>query len=69
MTPSGIEPATFRFVAQYLNHCATLVPIGSKYYVQLLISFTPIIVYDTHFVTPINFIPSSVCISSQTKID
>jgi hypothetical protein len=20
MTPSGIEPATFRFVAQYLNH-------------------------------------------------
>jgi hypothetical protein len=23
-TPSGIEPATFRFVAQYLNHCATI---------------------------------------------
>ena len=23
MTPSGIEPATFRFVAQNLNHCAT----------------------------------------------
>jgi hypothetical protein len=23
MTPSGIEPATFRFVVQYLNHCAT----------------------------------------------
>jgi hypothetical protein len=22
MTPSGIEPATFRFVAQYRNHCA-----------------------------------------------
>jgi hypothetical protein len=22
-TPSGIEPATFRFVAQYLNYCAT----------------------------------------------
>jgi hypothetical protein len=26
MTPSGIEPATFWFVAQYLNHCATAVP-------------------------------------------
>jgi hypothetical protein len=24
MTPSGIEPATSRFVAQYLNHCATI---------------------------------------------
>jgi hypothetical protein len=24
MTPSGIEPPTFRFVAQYLNHCATI---------------------------------------------
>jgi hypothetical protein len=23
MTPTGIKPATFRFVAQYLNHCAT----------------------------------------------
>ena len=23
MTPSGIEQATFRFVAQHLNHCAT----------------------------------------------
>jgi hypothetical protein len=26
LTPSGIEPATFRFVAQNLNHCATAVP-------------------------------------------
>ena len=24
MTPAGIEPATFRFVAQHLNHCATV---------------------------------------------
>ena len=27
MTQSGIKPATFRFVAQHLNHCATAVPI------------------------------------------
>ena len=26
MTQVGIEPATFRFVAQHLNHCATAVP-------------------------------------------
>ena len=29
MTPSGIEPATFRFVAQHLNHCATAVPTNN----------------------------------------
>ena len=26
LTPAGIEPATFRFVAQHINHCATAVP-------------------------------------------
>jgi hypothetical protein len=26
VTPSGIEPATFQFVAQHLNHRATAVP-------------------------------------------
>jgi len=25
LTAAGIEPATFRFVAQHLNHCATAV--------------------------------------------
>jgi hypothetical protein len=42
MTPSRIEPATFRFLAQYLNHCATVVPcvirvIKSKCYDELCI--------------------------------
>ena len=27
LTPARIEPATFRFVAQHLNHCATAVPL------------------------------------------
>jgi hypothetical protein len=26
LTPAGIEPATYRTVAQHLNHCATAVP-------------------------------------------
>ena len=31
LTPAGIEPATFRFVAQHLNHCATAVPNRNEY--------------------------------------
>jgi len=30
VTPAGIEPATFRFVAQHLNHCVTAVPTLGK---------------------------------------
>ena len=30
VTPSGIEPAIFRFVAQHLNHCATAVPLSNR---------------------------------------
>jgi len=40
LTPAGIEPATFRFVAQHLNHCATAVP---SYLVQIL--FNVILLY------------------------
>jgi hypothetical protein len=32
MTLYGIEPATFRFEAQYLNHCATAVPDQLMWY-------------------------------------
>jgi hypothetical protein len=30
LTPAGIEPGTFRFVAQHLNHCATAVPFRTS---------------------------------------
>ena len=35
MTPAGIEPATFRFVAQHLNHCATAVCCTKKHWLSL----------------------------------
>ena len=35
MTPFGIGPATFRIVAQHLNHCATAVPRLFVIYLQL----------------------------------
>jgi len=31
LTPAGIESATFRFVAQHLNQCATAVPDLNMY--------------------------------------
>ena len=31
LTQAEIEPATFRFVAQHLNHCATAVPLASTH--------------------------------------
>jgi len=42
LTPAGIKPAIFRFVAQRLNHCATAVPTcrwgGHKYRLKLWFS-------------------------------
>jgi len=38
LTPAGIEPATFRFVAQHLNHCATAVPKGFGGNIQKFVS-------------------------------
>jgi hypothetical protein len=37
--PSGIEPATFRFVAQYLNHCDTAVGVRSLLVTRLKLLF------------------------------
>jgi len=30
LTVAGIEPATFRFAARHLKHCATAVPVKQK---------------------------------------
>jgi len=41
MTPAGIESATFRFVAQHLNHCATAVPSRTRRVVIALFFLLP----------------------------
>jgi len=38
LTPAGIEPATFRFVAQHLNHCANAVP-NTFYELRYILSY------------------------------
>ena len=49
MTPSGIEPATFRFVAQHLNHCATAVPTESRSYVKNKENYWLCLIGNIHF--------------------
>jgi len=39
MTPAGIEPATFWFVAQHLNHCATAVPDAPVYQIYFILEW------------------------------
>ena len=39
LTLSGIEPATFRFVAQHLNHCATAVPDAPMYEIYFILEW------------------------------
>ena len=37
LTPAGIEPATFRFVAQHLDHCAHIFTSTNNLYVLLTV--------------------------------
>jgi len=40
LTPAGIEPATFRIVAQRLNHCATAVSHRVRLYLVKITKFS-----------------------------
>jgi len=40
MTPAGIEAATFRFVAQRLNHCATAAPFKRQHILNIESQFS-----------------------------
>ena len=46
LTPAGIEPATFRFVAQHLNHCATAVLARNMYRIIIIKVLYSITVYQ-----------------------
>jgi len=46
MTPAGIEPATFRIVAQHLNHCATAVPQYQTYPTNFSVSTNISVFFD-----------------------
>jgi len=46
MKTSGIEPATSRFVAEHLNHCATAVPIFLK---EVFFSWKPEVKLHRHW--------------------
>jgi len=50
--PSGIEPTTFRFVAQHLNHCATAVPIKRLVFLSIFI----VIVFSPQFVEKYSYL-------------
>ena len=62
LTPAGIEPGTFRFVAQHLNHCDTAPPplcqiLDRNFY--LLISNSAIVVNYINIIND-NYCPINV---------
>jgi len=47
LTLAGIEPETFRFVAQHLNHCATAVPKQVRGKEQIVATYFKLILGET----------------------
>jgi len=48
LTPAGIDPATFQFEAQHLNHCATA---ESNYEQNTVFVYEVILHYTTNYMT------------------
>jgi len=66
MTPAGIEPATFRFLARHLNHCATAVPL--KLRLQFKIIKWPItVIIIKILLSEIHVLQICVCVYLKNK--
>jgi len=64
MTPAGIEPATFWFVAKHLNHCATAVSLS------LLVLFLKLdFLYLSTFIVSYFFIPIYLQVLPSLSVD
>jgi len=55
MTPAGIEPMTFGYVEQHLNHCATAVPVLYRQYWSNMSCPTKINVRTTSYFMEIRY--------------
>ena len=64
MTPDGIEPATFQFVAQRLNYCATAVP-NRKYIFAFL---NAVLSCDTSICLSVNIVGNENCILTYIRL-
>jgi hypothetical protein len=69
MTPSGIEPATFRFVAQYLNHCATISGLQTVTVFVIYTHRTVQIFVNNYYITVRTFLINSDISHRQERLN